>query len=153
MTRRVIVLLAAVFASLAFATPASADGATSVTQNFHGAFPLMHVTSLCGSAAPGGTLSSTGNAVFHITVNAAGDEWVTTTQESWFTLVPDTGTVTYSGHFATWFGASLNRNNAVFHDIFNIQATGSDGSRLSLNIVDHLSMSADGQVNLFMDCG
>jgi hypothetical protein len=113
----------------------------------------MQVGPLCGGGAPGGTLSSTGNSVFHITINAAGDEWVTTTQEAWFTLVPATGTVTYSGHFATWFGASLNRSNAVFHDIFNIQATGSDGSTLSLNIVDHLSMSADGQVNLFMDCG
>jgi hypothetical protein len=153
MTRRVIVLLTAVFASLVLATPAFADGATSSTQNFHGAFPPMHVTPLCGSAAPGGTLSSTGNAVFHITINAAGDEWVTNTQEAWFNLVPDTGTVTYTGHFAIWFGASLNRNNVVLHDIFNIHATGSDGSTLSINIVDHLSMSADGQVNVFMDCG
>src|SRR5258708_15969388 len=98
MTRRVIVLLAAVFASLAFATPASADGATSVTQNFHGAFPLMHVTSLCGSAAPGGTLSSTGNAVFHITVNAAAAERSTTTQKRAFTLVPHTAPVPHPLH-------------------------------------------------------
>lgn len=153
MTRRLIVLLTAVFATLLVATPASADGATSQTQNFHGAFPPMQVTPLCGSAAPGGTLYATGNAVFHITINAAGDEWVTSTQESWFTLVPDTGAVTYSGHFATWFGASLNRNNGVLHDVFNIQATGSDGSTLSLHIVDHLSVSANGQVNLFMNCG
>jgi hypothetical protein len=153
MTRRLLVLLAAVFASLVLAIPASADGATSQTQNFHGAFPPMQVGPLCGGGAPGGTLSSTGNAVFHITINSAGDVWVTSTQEAWFNLVPDTGTVTYSGHFAAWFGESLNRNNAVLHDIFNIQATGSDGSKLSLNIVDHLSMSANGQVNLFMDCG
>jgi len=153
MTRRLIVLLSAVFASLVLAAPAFADGATSQTQNFHGAFPPMQVTPLCGSSAPGGTLSSTGNAVFHITINAAGDEWVTTTQEAWFNLVPDTGTVTYSGHFSTWFGESLNRNNAVLHDHFSIQATGSDGSTLSINIVDHLSLNANGQVNLFMDCG
>jgi hypothetical protein len=153
MTRRLIVLLAAAFASLVLAIPASAAGATTQTQNFHGAFPPMHVTPLCGNAAPGGVLSSTGNAVFHITINSAGDVWVTSTQEAWFTLVPDTGTVTYSGHFATWFGESLNRNNAVLHDVFNVQATGSDGSTLSINIVDHLSMSADGQVNLFMNCG
>jgi hypothetical protein len=49
-------------------------------------------------------------------------------------------------------GVSLNRNNGVLHDIFNIHATGSDGSTLSINIVDHLSMSANGQVNVFMDC-
>jgi hypothetical protein len=100
-----------------------------------GVFPPMQVTPLCGSAAPSGMLFSTGNAVFHITINAAGDEWVTTTQEAWFNLVPDTGTVTYTGHFATWFGLSLNRNNGVAHDIFNIHATGSDGSTITINIV------------------
>jgi hypothetical protein len=145
-------MLAAVFASLVVATPASAAGATSSTQNFHGAFPPMQVTPLCGNAAPGGTLNSTGNAVFHITINAAGDEWVTTTQEAWFNLVPDTGTVTYTGHFATWFGFSLNRNNSVAHDVFNIQATGSDGSNISINIVDHLSMSATGEITMFSAC-
>jgi kynureninase len=152
MTRRLVVLLSAVFASLVLATPASADGATSSTQNFHGAFPPMQVTPLCGSAAPGGTLVATGNAVFHITINAAGDEWVTTTQEAWFNLVPDTGTVTYTGHFATWFGLSLNQNNAVAHDVFNIQATGSDGSTITINIVDHLSTDANGQINMFSAC-
>lgn len=152
MTRRLILLLSAVFASLVFATPASAAGATSSTQNFHGAFPPMQVTPLCGSAAPGGTLFATGNAVFHITINAAGDEWVTTTQEAWFNLVPDTGTVTYTGHFATWFGLSLNKNNAVAHDVFNIQATGSDGSTITINIVDHMSMNANGQINMFSAC-
>lgn len=153
MTRRLLVLLAAVFASLLLATPASAAGATSSTQNFHGAFPPMPVGPLCGNAAPGGTLYATGNAVFHITINAAGDEWVTTTQEAWFNLVPDTGTVTYTGHFATWFGLSLNRNNSVAHDVFNIKATGSDGSALTLHIVDHLNSSANGQINMFMSCG
>ncbi len=152
MTRRLLVMLAAALASLVLATPASAAGATSSTQNFHGAFPPMQVTPLCGSAAPGGTLYSTGNAVFHITINAAGDEWVTTTQEAWFSLVPDTGTVTYTGHFATWFGFSLNRNNSVAHDVFNIQATGSDGSTVSINIVDHLSMSATGEITFFSAC-
>jgi streptogramin lyase len=153
MSRRLIVLLGAVIASLVFATPASASGATSSTQNFHGAFPPMQVTPLCGSAAPGGTLYATGNAVFHITVNAAGDVWVTNTQEAWFNLVPDTGTVTYTGHFAIWFGESLNKNNVVLHDTFNIHATGSDGSTISINIVDHMSMSASGQINVFMNCG
>ena len=113
----------------------------------------MQVTPLCGNAAPGGTLYSSGNAIFHITVNAAGDTWITTTEEAWFTLIPDTGTVTYSGHFATWFGESLNKNNKVFHDIFNIKASGSDGSTLTLHMVDHLSISASGKVNMFSTCG
>jgi len=151
--KRLLVLFAALAATAVLAAPVSAAGATSVTTNFHGPFPPMHVTPLCGSAAPGGLLTGTGNAVFHTTVNAAGDFWLTSTQEAWFTLTPDTGTVTYSGHYAIWFGVSLNMNNQVQHDIFNIQATGSDGSTISLNIVDHLNVSANGQVNFFMDCG
>ena len=152
MIKRLLVVFAVLAATISFSIPVSADGATSQTQNFHGTFPPMQVTPLCGGAAPGGTVYATGNAVFHITVNAAGDTWVTQTQEAWFTLVPDTGTVTYTGHFAIWFGVSLNRNNSVLHDVFNIHATGSDGSTISLNIVDHLSMSASGQINMFMAC-
>jgi len=153
MIRRLPVLFSVLAATVAFAAPASADGATSMTQNFHGAFPPMHVTPLCGNAAPGGMLFATGNAVFHVTVNGAGDVWITTTQEASFTLIPDSGTVTYTGHFVIWFGLSMNKSNLVAHDIFNVHATGSDGSTISLNIVDHLSVSASGQVNMFMDCG
>jgi hypothetical protein len=153
MIRRLLVLFAVLATTVVLAAPASAAGATTQTQNFHGAFAPMQVTPLCGNAAPGGTLYSTGNAIFHITVNAAGDTWITTTEEAWFTLIPDTGTVTYSGHFATWFGLSLNRNNQVAHDTFNIKATGSDGSTLSLHMVDHLSISASGKVNMFSTCG
>ncbi len=150
MIRRMLVIFAVLAATVVLATPVSAAGATSSTQNFHGAFPPFHVDSTCG--APAGTISGTGNAVFHITVNAAGDVWITNTQEAWFTLAPDTGTVTYSGHFAVWFGVSLNNNNSVSHDAINVRATGSDGSTITINLVDHLSVSASGQVNLFMAC-
>ncbi len=150
MLRRLLVLFGALVASVAFATPVSANGAFTQTQNQHGPFLPMHVDSTCG--APSGTVSGSGNAVFHITVNGAGDVWITTTQEAWFTLVPDTGTVTYSGHFAAWFGLSDNNRNEVVHDILNVRATGSDGSSISFNLVDHLSVSAGGQVNLFMAC-
>jgi len=152
MIKRLLVLMAALVATAAFATPVSAAAATSSTQNFHGAFPAMHVDPLCGGTAPGGMLFATGNAVIHTTTNAAGDFWFTQTQEAWFTLIPDTGTVTYTGHFAIWFGASINQNNAVQHDIFNIQATGSDGSTVTINAVDHFSISASGQITEFMAC-
>ena len=150
MIRRLLVLFAVLAATVVLAAPASAGGATTSTQNLHGPFPPFHVDSTCG--APAGTISGTGNAVFHITVNAAGDVWVTNTQEAWFKLTPDTGTVTYSGHFAVWFGVSLNMNNSVMHDAINVRATGSDGSTITINLVDHMSISASGQVNLFMAC-
>jgi hypothetical protein len=150
MIRRLLVLFAVLAATAAFATPASADGAFTETQNFHGTFPPFQVGPLCG--APGGTVFATGNAVFHITVNGAGDTWITTTQEATFTLIPTTGTVTYSGHVAVWFGVSINNQNIVTDHVINVQATGSDGSTLTVNFVDHLSVSASGQVNMFMDC-
>jgi hypothetical protein len=150
MVRRLLVVFAVLAGSALLATPVSAAPATSSTQNFHGAFPPFHVDSSCG--APAGTIVGTGNAVMHITVNAAGDVWITSTQEEWFTLTPDTGTVVYTGHFATWFGLSLNRNNGVMHDVLNVHATGSDGSTVTFNLVDHLSMSANGQINMFTAC-
>jgi len=150
MVKRLLAPLVAIAATVFLAAPASAAGATSSTQNMHGPFAPFHVDSMCG--APGGTISGTGNAVFHITVNAAGDVWITSTQEAFFTLTPDVGTVTFTGHFAVWFGLSANNQNSVLHDIVNVNATGSDGSTITLNVVDHLSISASGQVNLFMDC-
>ena len=150
MIRRLLVVFAVLAATVVLASPASAAGAASSTQNFHGAFPPFHVDSTCG--APAGTITGTGNAVFHITVNAAGDVWITSTQEAWFTLTPDVGTVTYSGHFAAWFGTSINQNNSVLHDTINVRAIGSDGSTVTINLVDHMSTSASGQVNLFMAC-
>ncbi len=81
--------------------------------------------------------------------------WLTSTQEGWFVFVPDATPVpTFAGHFAVSFGLSDNNRNSVFHDTFNIRATATDGSGATLEIhaVDHFSVSASGQVNLFMDC-
>jgi hypothetical protein len=152
MIKRLLVLFAVLVATLVLAAPASAAGATSQTFNLHGTFPAMPVTPLCG--APGGILYGSGNAVMHTTVNKAGDVWFTATQEEWFTLVPDSGTVTYTGHYAIWFGQSLNKNNMVMHDIFNIRATSSLGTTISIHLVDHINVSASGQVNSFsIGCG
>ena len=150
--RRLLVLFAPVAATMVLAAPASASGAQTFTQTFHGTFPTIVVGPLCG--APAGTLSGSGNQIFHITVNGAGDTWITTTEEESFTLVQNNPSLpTYSGHLEVWFGASLNNSNAVTHDVFNVHATGSDGSMISFHILVHLSLSANGQVNSFSTCG
>src|SRR6267143_3918350 len=94
------------------------------TQNVHGQVQTFPTSVPCIDAPspPGpatGILIITFNAVFHVTVNQAGDLWITGTQEGAFSFTPfPPRTVSYAGHFATWFGVSLNKNNAVFHDIF-----------------------------------
>ncbi len=151
MIRRLLVLLVVLAATVVLAAPASASGGTSQTFTFHGTFPTMVVGPLCG--APGGTLSGSGDAVMHMNVDGAGDFWFTATQEAWFTLVQTDPTLpTYTGHYAIWFGGNGNLNNFVFLDNFNVQATGSDGSTINLHIVDHLSISASGQLNVFTTC-
>jgi hypothetical protein len=146
-----------VLASLAFgsaqAVLAGGNGATTLTQHDHGLTQTFHVDPICGS--PSGTLTATVNDVFHTTTNKAGDFWLTSTQEGWFTIVPDDPSLpNFAGHFVTWFGVSINKNNAVQHDITNIKATATDGSGLTLSFhsVDHLSMSATGHVTSFMSC-
>jgi hypothetical protein len=84
-------------------------------------------------------------------VNGASDVWVTQTETGSVSFAPtDTSQPSYSGHIATWFGASLNKNNAVFHDTFNARLTGTDGSTITAHMVDHMSVSASGMQNTFM---
>ena len=123
----------------------------SFTQNVHGQVQTFPTNVPCVDppmGPPTGTLTTTFNAVFHVTVNGAGDVWVTGTQEGNFSFTPFApplgGTISYTGHFASWFGASLNKNNAVFHDTFNVHGTGSDGSTLTFHIISHTSFSASG---------
>lgn len=99
---------------------------------------------------PTGMVTITANSVFHVTVNQAGDLWITGTQEGAFSFMPDSQhTISYTGHFASWFGISLNRNNAVFHDTFNLHGTGSDGSTLTFHAIRHFSFSASGMTLVF----
>jgi hypothetical protein len=123
------------------------------TQNVHGQVQTFPTNVPCVdpmTGPPTGILTITFNGVFHVTVNGAGDVWVTSTSAGDFSFAPfPPRTVSYTGHFTTWFGASLNRNNGVFHDTFNVHGTGSDGSTLSAHFITHFSMSASGMTLVF----
>ncbi|HEY7985079.1 MAG TPA: hypothetical protein VID73_12965, partial [Ktedonobacterales bacterium] len=100
------------------ATPAlaSGNGATSFTQTFHNATQVMPSNNPCSGAT--GTLTLTYNGVFHVTVNRAGDFWVTGTMTGTFLFVPDDASQpTFTGHFTSWFGTSANNHNSVDHFI------------------------------------
>ncbi len=125
----------------------------SFTQNVHGQVQTFPTNVPCVdpmTGPPTGTLTITTNSVFHVTVNLAGDLWITGTQEGSVSFTPfDPLRPTYTGHFAAWFGASMNQKNAVFHDAFNLTLTGSDGSTVQAHVVNHFSMSASGMTVVF----
>jgi hypothetical protein len=118
------------------------------TQNVQGATQTFPTSLPCvdpPTSPPTGTLTITFNAVFHVTVNGAGDAWITSTSTGNFSFVPfDPSRPSFTGHFTGWFGGSFNQNNLVVHDIFNVHGTGSDGSSLAFHIIDHMSISASG---------
>jgi hypothetical protein len=102
------------------------------------------------SGVPGTLSEDFRNEIFHVTVNGAGDVWLTTTQTGSISFVPfDTSQPSYFGHTEFWFGGSLNKNNAVIHDASNARLTGTDGTTIAMHVVDHMSLSARGMVNTF----
>ena len=142
---------------LAVATSAFADGNgaihyaqdwDNVTQSFVPPNPMA--ANPC-TGAPG-TLTLTYTGFVHITVNNAGDEWDTGNMHGNFSFAPnDITQSTYTGHFASWFGDSFNRNNSVSHFILNLHGTGSDGSTLDFHENGHFSTNADGTVTVAFD--
>ena len=61
------------------------------------------------------------------------------------------GGVSASGHFAAWFGESLNAKNDVQHDTFNLTLTNIDGSHVIVHDTSHLSTNAAGVVTVNFD--
>jgi hypothetical protein len=158
MSRRVVRIasLAAVIALLA-AGAALADaggrGTVTITQHDHNVTLFSDpVTNPC-TGAPGTLTAIAANEVFHITFFTNGDElWVTGTDEGTATFTPDNPTgVSASGHFAAWFGESLNEKNDVQHDTFNLTLTNTDGSHVIVHETSHLSTNASGVVTVNFD--
>jgi len=121
------------------------------TVNLHGvAFPVGPPNPPCIPPDAAGVVSNV-NAVFHVTINGAGDAWFTGTVEGSVTLtVPSTGT-TYTGHFTEWFGNEFNKNNTVTNGTFNAQLTAPDGSTLDAHASFGVSVSASGQPIMHMN--
>jgi hypothetical protein len=119
------------------------------------ALPSMTVTPIqCpdGSVVPGGTLEVTiENGMFHITVDAAGDFWITTTIEGTFTFIAAPSGTVFNGHFMNWFGVEANNLNFVNLGNLTFVGTTSAGSTLSLHLVFHMSVSAAGDLTIFMN--
>jgi hypothetical protein len=145
MNHRIVALLAVLVLVFAVTTGASAAGAGAVsfTQTDHNLTQTATDVNPC-TGAPG-TVTITGNNVFHMTTLANGTFWLTGTSEGTFTFVPDDPTQpTYTGHFTTWFGDNDNLKNGNETSTFSLHGVGSDGSKLTFHDVAHLSVSATG---------
>jgi len=143
MSRRVLLLLAALGLVLLPGASALAQGATSETFHEHGATDIESDVNPC-SGVPG-TVTITYNAVFHITQPASGGEHVTFTQTGSFAFVPDDPSEpSYTGHFAVWGGFNGNKKNAAGTFTFEGTGRGSDGSRISFHGVEHFNVTATG---------
>jgi len=132
---------------------AGGRGTVTITQHDHDVTLFSDaVTNPCTGET--GTLTAVAaNEVFHVTFFTTSDEfWVTGTDEGTATFTPDNpGGVSASGHFAAWFGESLNEKNDVQHDTFNLTLTNTDGSHVIVHETSHLSTNAAGVVTVNFD--
>jgi hypothetical protein len=148
-----VVGLAAMLVLLATGTAlADAGGQGTVTvsqQSRNVQLFTMPVTNPC-TGAPGILTAVAATEVFHITFFTTGPEfWVTGTAQGMATFTPtDPNGVSYSGHFVNWFGESGNNKNDVQHDTSTFQLSSSNGSRVTVHMVDHLSTNANGVITM-----
>jgi hypothetical protein len=107
----------------------------------------------CEEGGPLYTITTTSNLVEHTTVFDDGREHGTFTQTGTFVAEPlEAGLPSYTGKFTVWGG--FNANNQVVNGTFtfSLHATGSDGSRVSVNNSEHFNQRPDGSVNEFFHC-
>ena len=96
-----------------------------------------------------GIITDTVKGVTHVTALPDGRFHETTTVTDSFTFVPnDPSQPTYTGKSTFWFGANLNSQNLTSTVTFNVTAKGSDGSRITLHGVAHVTLHADGTVTV-----
>ena len=142
----------AVAASAAFADGNGAQTITQLDKNVVQSGPA-------GNPCTGdpGTLTTTSDDVFHLTINATGGEEATLAITGSAVFVPDdAGLPTYTGHFTLFFGNKMNLQNDVEQKTSDIEAVGSDGSHLKEHQNVEVTMNANGVITVAFDnffCG
>jgi hypothetical protein len=117
---------------------ANGNGSATCTINVHPiTLPFMAGPCLPSDVFGGTAVAVTGNAVYHIIQNTAGDFWITSTQEGTFVGLP----LGFSGRATQWIGDETNSMNGVFHFISDGRVSG-PGVSLSFHETGHFSVSA-----------
>jgi hypothetical protein len=122
--------------------PVTALAQPPVTETIHETFDTTVFDTACtGAVVP---IHITGRSVFHITEFADGRYHLTGTEVGRFTTT-DAG-ITYTGRFTTWFGENSNTKSFNGTFTFSARGKGSDGSRIRLKGVAHVTVNARGDV-------
>ena len=140
---------------LSLAAPAFAQPPTNTTTTEKGLVEtFVDVIPTCEEGGPPYTITLTSNLVVHETVFDDGRVHATFTQTGTFTAVPleDPSLPSFTGKVTIWGGFNANGNTVNGTFTFNLRATGSDGSTVSINSVEHFNERPDGTVNEFFHC-
>jgi hypothetical protein len=152
MSRKAMLLVAALPAALLVATPvalAGGNGATTFTQTDHNATDsFVDVVPCTGAPA---TINLTYNDVFHGTISKTGSWFTGTMTGDVVATTLDVNPITYTGHFTTWFGDENNLKKDVEPSTFNVHLTGSDGSTLSAHENAQAATNANGTITVSFD--
>jgi hypothetical protein len=124
---------------------AASPGTVSVTQHGDFTFSMPVINPCTGSSI---LLTVNTESVFHITffsAPGATEFWLTGTDAATASTSADPSTgATYSGHAADWFGGNLNQNNLVMSSTFDLELSGTDGSRISAHFLRHITVASFG---------
>jgi len=140
---------------LLIAAPAFAQPPTNTTTHTNGLVEtFVDVIPMCEDGGPLYTITTTSNSVMHETVFDDGRVHATFTQTGTFSAVPlsDPDLPSFTGTFTTWGGFNQNGTTVNGTSTFNLNGTGSDGSRLSIHQVEHFNVRPDGSANEFFHC-
>ena len=140
---------------LSFAAPAFAQPPTNVTTHEKGLVEtFVDVIPACDEDGAPYTITTTSNLVTHETIFDDGRVHATFTQTGTFSAVPleDPSLPSFTGKFTQWGGFNQSGQTVNGTFTFNLHGTGSDGSTVSINFMDHFNVRPDGTVNEFFHC-
>jgi hypothetical protein len=125
------------------ATPPTTD--TSIVKDATTTFPAVNP---CTDPPVSGTVTIDYLSIFHVTDFSNGVLHITGTNQGTLTFVPDDASeVTYTGHIAAWFGTNSNASGGFeATDTFALHARGSDGSTLTLLMLNHITVTPSGDI-------
>ena len=140
---------------LSIAAPAFAQPPATVTTHEEGLVEtFVDVIPSCDEDGRSYTITTTSNLVLNETIFDDGRVHATFTQTGTFVAVPleDPSLPSVTGHFTQSGGFNQNRTTVNGTFTFNLRGTGSDGSIVTIHLVDHFNVRPDGTVNEFFRC-